>query len=202
MKKNKKVIVLFILGFIILLSIVGVKIYYDFFNKEVPNEKISSIGLYGYTLTKNDSELYKSNFKALEDVLNDKSINYQEYAKLISKLFVIDVFSLDNKLSSTDIGGLEFIHNDLKENFKENMGSTLYNFIESNLDGSREQELPKVKSVVIDNVFETKYIYNDKEYKSYLVSLSWDYEKDLDYQNKIKLTIINDNNILYIVKGE
>ena len=203
MKKNKGrgVIIIFIIVGIILFGYLGYRVKNDFF-KGSERKKLDSIGLYGYTLSKNDTEIYKTYFKELSKVLNEKTIDYNEYAKLISKLFVIDLYTLDNKLASTDIGGLEFLHNDLKENFKENMGSTLYNFVESNIDGKRTQELPIVKDVEVSDVFETKYTYNKTEYDAYIVSTNITYEKDLGYPKSMKLTIIKDNNILYIVKGE
>lgn len=203
MKKNKGrgVIVIFIIVGIILFGYLGYRVKNDFF-KGSERKKLDSIELYGYTLSKNDTEIYKTYFKELSKVLNEKTIDYTEYAKLISKLFVIDLYTLDNKLASTDIGGLEFLHKDLKDNFKENMGSTLYNFVESNIDGKRTQELPIVKDVNVSDVFETKYTYNKTEYDAYIVSTDITYEKDLEYPKSMKLTIIKDNNILYIVKGE
>lgn len=203
MKKNKGrgVIVIFIIVGIILFGYLGYRVKNDFF-KGLERKKLDSIELYGYTLSKNDTEIYKTYFKELSKVLNEKTIDYTEYAKLISKLFVIDLYTLDNKLASTDIGGLEFLHKDLKDNFKENMGSTLYNFVESNIDGKRTQELPIVKDVNVSDVFETKYTYNKTEYDAYIVSTDITYEKDLGYPKSMKLTIIKDNNILYIVKGE
>lgn len=203
MKKNKGrgVIVIFIIVGIILFGYLGYRVKNDFF-KGSERKKLDSIELYGYTLSKNDTEIYKTYFKELSKVLNEKTIDYTEYAKLISKLFVIDLYTLDNKLASTDIGGLEFLHKDLKDNFKENMGSTLYNFVESNIDGKRTQELPIVKDINVSDVFETKYTYNKTEYDAYIVSTDITYEKDLGYPKSMKLTIIKDNNILYIVKGE
>lgn len=203
MKKNKGrgVIVIFIIVGIILFGYLGYRVKNDFF-KGSERKKLDSIELYGYTLSKNDTEIYKTYFKELSKVLNEKTIDYTEYAKLISKLFVIDLYTLDNKLASTDIGGLEFLHKDLKDNFKENMGSTLYNFVESNIDGKRTQELPIIKDVNVSDVFETKYTYNKTEYDAYIVSTDITYEKDLGYPKSMKLTIIKDNNILYIVKGE
>ena len=203
MKKNKGrgVIVIFIIVGIILFGYLGYRVKNDFF-KVSERKKLDSIELYGYTLSKNDTEIYKTYFKELSKVLNEKTIDYTEYAKLISKLFVIDLYTLDNKLASTDIGGLEFLHKYLKDNFKENMGSTLYNFVESNIDGKRTQELPIVKDVNVSDVFETKYTYNKTEYDAYIVSTDITYEKDLGYPKSMKLTIIKDNNILYIVKGE
>ena len=203
MKKNKGrgVIVIFIIVGIILFGYLGYRVKNDFF-KGSERKKLDSIELYGYTLSKNDTEIYKTYFKELSKVLNEKTIDYTEYAKLISKLFVIDLYTLDNKLASTDIGGLEFLHKYLKDNFKENMGSTLYNFVESNIDGKRTQELPIVKDANVSDVFETKYTYNKTEYDAYIVSTDITYEKDLGYPKSMKLTIIKDNNILYIVKGE
>lgn len=203
MKKNKGrgVIVIFIIVGIILFGYLGYRVKNDFF-KGSERKKLDSIELYGYTLSKNDTEIYKTYFKELSKVLNEKTIDYTEYAKLISKLFVIDLYTLDNKLASTYIGGLEFLHKYLKDNFKENMGSTLYNFVESNIDGKRTQELPIVKDVNVSDVFETKYTYNKTEYDAYIVSTDITYEKDLGYPKSMKLTIIKDNNILYIVKGE
>ena len=203
MKKNKGigVIIIFIIIGVILFGYLGYRVKNDFF-KGSERKKLDSIGLYGYTLSKNDTDIYKTYFKELSKVLNEKTIDYNEYAKLISKLFVIDLYTLDNKLASTDIGGLEFLHNDLKDNFKENMGSTLYNFVESNIDGKRTQELPIVKDVEVSDVFETKYTYNETEYDAYIVSTNITYEKDLGYPKNMKLSIIKDNNILHIVKGE
>lgn len=200
-KSDIKVILLFIVVGVLLLGFLGYRINKDFLSKSTNKKQIDSIDFYGYTLSKSDTDLYKSTFKELSKVLNEKPVNMNEYAKAISKLFIIDLYSLDNKLTSTDIGGVEFLHKDLRENFKENMGSTLYKFVESNLDGKRKQELPMVKEVNVTDVFETKYTYNKNEYPAYLVTVNWTYEKDLGYQTSAKLTIINDNDILYIVKG-
>ena len=232
-KSDLKIIIIFSIIGVLLFGFLAFRVYKDFINNPTSNKKLVSLDLYGYTLSKNDTDVYKDTFNELKDVLNadefngetgpyvqymavrtksvlEKAgyipkadeINYEEYAKLISQLFVIDVFTLDNKLASTDIGGLEFLHKDFKENFRENMGSSLYKNVLSNIDGKRNQELPIVSKAIVDNVFETKYTYEEKEYDAYLVTVSIEYEKDLGYQNSIKLTVINDNNILYIVKGE
>jgi len=204
MKKttDRKILALFILVGIVLFSCLGYKVYNDFFKSRNTHKPIDSIELYEYTLNNNDTSIYKDNFKALSKVLNDKPINYSEYSKLISKLFIIDLYTLNNKMGSTDIGGLEFIHKDLRDNFKDNMGSSLYKFMETNLDGQRKQELPEVKDVEIIDITDTTYTYKDNIYDGYIVNAKWTYVKDLGYQNTIKLTIIKEKDILYIVKGE
>ena len=204
MKKttDRKILALFILVGIVLFSYLGYKVYNDFFKSRNTHKPIDSIELYEYTLNNNDTSIYKDNFKALSKVLNDKPINYSEYSKLISKLFIIDLYTLNNKMGSTDIGGLEFIHKDLRDNFKDNMGSSLYKFMETNLDGQRKQELPEVKDVEIIDITDTTYTYKNNIYDGYIVNAKWTYVKDLGYQNTIKLTIIKEKDILYIVKGE
>ena len=201
-KTNSKIILLFIVVGIILFSVLFIKVYNDFIKDNSAQKQISYIEYYGYTLNSNDTDLYKSYYKELDKVLKEKQVDYRSYASLLSKLFIVDVYSLNNKLASTDIGGLEFIHPDLKENFKENMSETLYKYVESNIDGKRTQELPIVKEIKVDNVFETKYTYNDTEYDAYLVNANWTYEKDLGYQTSSKLTVIKVNNILYVVASE
>ena len=201
MKNNKKTFILLIIIGVLLFGFLFYKVYIDFFKKE-NNKVLDSIELYGYTLDKNDTQIYKDNFKELSKVLNEKPIDYDKYAEYISKLFIIDLFTLDNKLASTDIGGLDFIHPDLKNNFKEYIGYTMYKNIEINLDGNRKQELPIVKNVIIDTLKESKFTYNEVSYEGYDVKANIEYEKDLGYQKEINLKIIKDDKILYIVKGE
>ena len=200
-KKDKVITIIFVFVFVLLVVPVLIKLVLDFTRDVVP-EEISRIDYYGYSLSNSDTKLYKDTYKELDKVLSDEYIDYNNYASLLSKLFIIDVFTLDNKLTSTDIGGLEFVHDDFDDNFKEYLGSSLYNHVQSNIDGSRTQKLPVVKSVNVNSVFETKYEYNKNQYDAYIVKCNFDYEVDLGYQTIITLTIINDNNILYVVKGE
>lgn len=204
-RKNKSgtlTIVVFVMIGVLLFGFLGYRVYNDFFNKPDTKKELELIGLYGYSLHDRDSRAYKDTFKELSKALSTNNIDYKNYATLASKLFIMDLFTLNNKLGSTDIGGLQFIHKDLKENFKENMGDTIYKYVEINVDGKRTQELPVVKEVTVSNVLETKYTYNNKNYPAYVVTANWEYEKDLGYQKSMKITFIKDKNILYIVKGE
>ena len=204
MKKKSDIItiIIFLLIGVALFGYTGYRIKNEFHKEEVVEKKLLSLDLYGYSLRERDSELFKTNFKELEKALNENPINYSTYAELASKLFVIDLFTLDNKLTSTDIGGLEYIHKDLKENFKENMGATLYKNVVSNLDGKRTQKLPIVTSITSEDPVTTSYKYNGKEYEAFTVNLNWEYKEDLGYETKLKVTLIKDSDKLYIVKGE
>lgn len=206
LNKNKLFYFVMISLILIVIIVIGVKFTFEFLVKDdknvVTKKELDSLELYGYTLDDYDSALYKEYFNDLKSTLNSKEVNYEDYAKEIVKLFVSDFYTLDNKLTSSDIGGVEFIPSDMVENFKMHAGDTMYNHVKTNIYGDRVQELPIVKKVDVTNIESITYTYKDKEYSGYKVSASWEYQEDLGYKNNEIFTLIKDNNKLYIVVGE
>ena len=92
--KKSKIKIVFVLVGIILFSLLFLNLYNDFLKDNSYDKKLSSINSYGYTLSPTDTKVYKDNYKLLEDLLNQDNINFEEYAKLISKLFVISTVFL------------------------------------------------------------------------------------------------------------
>lgn len=206
LNKNKLFYFVMISLILVVIIIIGLKFTFEFLVKDdknvVTKKELDSLELYGYTLDDYDSDLYKEYFNDLKSTLNSKEVNYEDYAKEIVKLFVSDFYTLDNKLTSSDIGGVEFIPSDMVENFKMHAGDTMYNHVKTNIYGDRVQELPIVKSVEVTNIENITYTYKDKEYSAYKVSARWEYQEDLGYKNNEIFTLIKDNNKLYIVVGE
>lgn len=206
LNKNKLFYFVMISLILVVIIIIGVKFTLEFLVKDdknvVTKKELDSLELYGYTLDDYDSDLYKEYFNDLKNTLNSKEVNYEDYAKEIVKLFVSDFYTLDNKLTSSDIGGVEFIPSDMVENFKMHAGDTMYNHVKTNIYGDRVQKLPIVKSVEVTNIENITYTYKDKEYSAYKVSARWEYQEDLGYKNNEIFTLIKDNNKLYIVVGE
>lgn len=206
LNKNKLFYFIMISLILVVIIIIGVKFTLEFLVKDdknvVTKKELDSLELYGYTLDDYDSDLYKEYFNDLKSTLNGKEVNYEDYAKEIVKLFVSDFYTLDNKLTSSDIGGVEFIPSDMVENFKMHAGDTMYNHVKTNIYGDRVQKLPIVKSVEVTNIENITYTYKDKEYSAYKVSARWEYQEDLGYKNNEIFTLIKDNNKLYIVVGE
>lgn len=206
LNKNKLFYFVMISLILVVIIIIGVKFTLEFLVKDdknvVTKKELDSLELYGYTLDDYDSDLYKEYFNDLKNTLNSKEVNYEDYAKEIVKLFVSDFYTLDNKLTSSDIGGVEFIPGDMVENFKMHAGDTMYNHVKTNIYGDRVQKLPIVKSVEVTNIENITYTYKDKEYSAYKVSARWEYQEDLGYKNNEIFTLIKDNNKLYIVVGE
>ena len=192
----------FIILGIVIFSYIGYVIYNDFFKKVEEDVVIKNLELYGYSLQESDTELYKKEFDNLSNTLNKETIDFEEYAKCISKLYVIDFYTLLNKLSNTDIGGLEFIYPEIKDNFKLKAKDTIYKYIEVNYNGKREQKLPEVSEVNVEEVTESKYKIGEEEFDSFVVKTRWQYVEDLGYQTSAKLTIIKDSSKLYIVESE
>ena len=204
-KKNK--LVLIILSTLVILTILVIILSLttkkDNQEQDIKEaKKVDVIDKYGYYLEEDATDYYKSLYKELKDITNKDEVDYEEYAKIVAKLFVTDVFNLDNKVTSSDIGGLQFIYPDFREDFIKINQTGLYSNILSNIYNDRVQELPIVNEVNIDLVKETTFNYNNKEYKGYLVEVNISYEKDLSYQTTYKLTIIKEDKYLYVAKGE
>lgn len=150
---------------------------------------------YGYILYERDTEIYRDVFNELKLELNNDSIDYEKYAEYISKLFIIDLYTLNNKVSKDDVGGIQFVMNDIKDNYLLNVSDTMYKYI--NEDGI---ELPEVSSIELLDINSYKYSINNKEYDGYEVNLKWNYKKDLGYDSEGIVYVIKDEDELFIVE--
>lgn len=204
--KGKYKVLLSIIFVLILVVVIGIGIK-SFSKKKVNNNSeeinipvLESIEKYGYSLHERDSVVMKETYEKLKEILNKDDIDYEEYAKCLAKLFVIDLWTMNNKTNKYDVGGIEYIYPDNVANYKINVENTVYKNIENNVDGKRKQELPAVKSITNIEVHNDKFIIGDEETNSYVVSLMWDYDKDLEYENSATITMIKKDDKLYIVE--
>lgn len=158
---------------------------------------LSVIEKYNYTLDNNETDIYKKYFKELEECLNEENVNQEEYSKIISKLFVIDFYTLNNKITNKDIGGVQFLSEDIKDNFSLKASNTIYKYVKSNIYGKRKQDLPEVMDVNVENISETE-LENTKQ-QGYTVELSIKYVKDMGYADSVLLTLANESDRINIV---
>lgn len=201
MKTRKKsyALIIIILVILLILGIIG----FIYLNKDEEKSVIKverTIPGYEYTLEENETEIYKDTFKNLESILDEEEIDKEEYAKCISELFIIDFYTLDNKLSKNDIGGVQFVYPSIKDNFVEKARSTFYKYLE--VKEGRTQTLPIVSEIT--SVLAEKTLFKVKDTKenkeAYKVSISWEYEEDLDYEKEANLYLVEESNKLYIVE--
>ena len=200
-KVKKKVIILLVLILLLIALVVGVIMYTNSNKKTDSSSKkvVDEIPEYGYVLDNNKTKLYKNLFKKLAEVLGKDDVDYDEYAKLVSELAVSDFYTLDNKTSKNDIGGVQFIRNDNRENFVLEASETVYKYVEQNLDGKRNQELPIVSKIEVTDTKQEAYKYKDiSDDKAYIIKVKLEYKKDLGYPEEVEVRLLHSDKKLEI----
>lgn len=203
MRKRYKIFLSIIITLVILLLsfVVYMKHFRNSETKEANKSNIvHNIENYGYTLDDRDTELMKNEFHSLEAILNEEEIDYEKYAQSLSKLFIIDLFTINNKINKYDIGGLEYIYSSEQIKFKDIVLDTIYMDVLDNTYHSRNQKLPEVKTVNVLETNKSSYQKDGGAVESIIVTVAWEYVEDFGYDNKANITLISDNNQLYVVE--
>lgn len=209
-KPNKRKILILIL--IVVLAVLLVLFALNLGKKEDDNKKkvVDEIKKFSYTVSETDTELFKNKFKELKKVLSSKNIDNKEYAKLISELFVIDFYTLDNKITKNDVGGVQFVYESYKADFIDSARDSIYKQVKSNLDNNRNQSLPEVENIDVTSVeevspseiFENDEFKNATELLGYEIDLNWTYKNNDDFQTEAKIIVVQDGDKLSIGKLE
>lgn len=203
----------FLLCLILIIIAVGAYFAYNnlFKQEEATAPKVvDEIKNFNYVVNENDTKLFKTTFKELKEILNKKKVDNKKYAEVISKLFVIDFFNLNNKTSKNDVGGVQFVYSSYKTDFVDYARDGMYKQVENKIDNKKNQHLPevtsvevtKVEEVVPANIFEHEDLENDTEADGYEVTITWKYKNGEGFQNKAVLTVVKDGDKLSIAKME
>lgn len=203
--KNKKIVMVFVIAALFLFAAAffllkgkGDKKEPAPEAKQVDNIKVKE---FDYELYDNKSDLYKEFFAKLKEELLKDQVNDEEYAKVVAQLFMIDFYSLADKKTNTDIGGLDFFYPDKLENFILKAEDTYYKYVETNVYGDRTQELPKITAVEIKNLEKKPIsIENVTDGLGYVITVSITYEKDLGFPKEKTLTLAHKDKKLYVVE--
>ncbi len=123
-------------------------------------------------------------------------------------MYIVDLYSINSKLNKYDIS-TELIWPTIAENYRTQVMDTLYLYVEDNSRKQRDQNLPEVKSIEVDSIKETKYIYNngtdkdtkdDVTYEAYEIELNWTYRIKYGYDTQATIIVIKDNDKLYVAE--
>lgn len=210
MSKKKKIII-FILVLLVAAVLVFVALKVGKKSEEKPQKTVvDQIKIFDYSVVDTDTELFKENFKELKNILSKKEIDNKEYASTVSKLFIIDFYTLSNKTSINDVGSVQFVYSSYKSDFIDYAREGMYKQVKSNLDNDRSQDLPEVKSVTIDSIEEivpstelkSDDFKNVTDPEAYKVKISWDYTKSNDFQTSATMVIVKDGEKLSVAKLE
>ena len=203
MSKKYKIMLAIVGILIILLSsfLVYMKFFYTKEEKKVVyTEVLDKMDDYGYNLNDKDTKLYKDTYYELKKILESDEIDFKEYGNKLSMLFVIDLLTISNKQNKYDVGGLEFIYESEREMFKSKAMDTLYELVIDDSDGKRDQKLPTISKIELDKTEETKYDIDDKKLDGYKFTYNLDYKEDLGYSKKCTVTVVKDDNKMYVVE--
>jgi len=202
MRKKYKVELIVIGILIVLFSILGISKL--FFKKEetkkpkIETKVISNIESFGYSLDDRDTKYMKETFKELESILNAEEIDDKEYAKILSKLFAIDFYTLNNKINKYDVGSLEYILNEKQEMFKNKAMDTIYSDVIDNTYKDRVQELPEITNVEVLDVEDATIELNKETTDCYKVTMKYSYKKDLGYDKEGTIYLVKNGNKLEV----
>ncbi|MDD4706430.1 MAG: hypothetical protein PHS24_04395 [Bacilli bacterium] len=195
----KKKLMIALLLLVLLYSAGGITYFYLNKSSKPVIKNISAIKNYPYTLKSNATPLMKNEFKILKDNLESNNIDEESYASSIAKLFIIDLYTITNKINKYDIE-TQYIYPDAIDNYKLNVTNTLYKFVESNEKGNRTQKLPEVSQVIIEKQEPIEYEINNEKFIGYKINVSINYVEALDYDSTSEITVIKKDNIYYIAE--
>jgi hypothetical protein len=202
MKKRRRIIAAIVVIIIIVAATIVIKLWPKS-NQEVEVKIINQISDYGYVLEDNETKLHQKYFDQLVNTLKAKDVDEEAYAKLVVELFISDFYNLDNKPTQNDVGGIQYVYKTAQDNMALKAKDTIYKYIESNIGTKRDQVLPIVTNVTIDDIKDTSFKYGTAtDDKAYEVSASWTYKEDLGYQDKATFTLIHEDNKLSIAELE
>ena len=205
--KLKKSVKRFLFIVFLLILIVVVSYYLFFTNDKKTTRKVkilNEIKEYGYKLNDHKNDVYKKLFSTLEKDLKEDPVDEEKYVKTISQMFIVDFYSLEDKLAKTDVGGCDFVHSDALVDFLEKAQDTLYKYVESDIYGDRTQALPSVSEVEVKSVEQETFTYKDQvDDQAYVVEVSWKYtdtSNSSGYQDQATLVFVHEDKKLSLVE--
>lgn len=177
-------------------------------NVEEKKKVVDEIKNFEYTVSDSDTKLFKDTFKELKTVLSDKNVDKEKYASLVAKLFIIDFYTLSNKTNINDVGAVQFVYSSYRTDFIDFARTGMYKQVQSNLDNDRNQELPEVKSVEIEEIdsvvpstiLESEDFKNVTDANAYEIKINWTYTKSNNFQDSATMLIVEDNGKLSVAK--
>lgn len=194
MKRKYKIILSIIVVLIIL--IIAFTLYMHFHplekKEQIKVNVLDSISEYGYTLDDRDSNLFKDEFNKLKEIIDGNEIDEEKYSEEVARLFIIDLYSIKTKVNKYDVGGKEFYYSDKVTMYENKVKDTLYDLVEDDSYKDRKQELPLVSNIETKSIDKGKYKLGEEEVDCYIVKLSWEYERDLGYDNEGTITVVKD----------
>ncbi len=176
-----------------------------------------------YSIRNNATQLQKTLYKDLIKSLNEKPRNEKEIYELLAKNYVADFYTWTNKYRRNDVGGVQFVHEDIRANVFHQAQFKTYNDLYYYLENGGLAETLEVSDIRTLTSKSIEYFIHDKdgedvfyedEYSepihgtyvdAYEVKVTWNYEdtqfNTKNYENDATIIMmLNDDNIPMIVE--
>lgn len=160
-----------------------------------------------YSLRKNGTDYQKAIYTQLSDAFDQEVINEEAISGLVVQNFVADFYTWINKLRFNDVGGLQFLHNDVEGWVNAQALETFYNDMNYYLqNGGLEDtlEVSRVDVSVVKSEFEMGEDDEITKVPSYVVNASWSYLPSSkisvdEFQSSAVFTLIADDEGLFTI---
>lgn len=167
-------------------------------SKEEPKEVVQIRANSTYAAPKNPTQEMTLVYNDLTDAVLGTADDTTK-ASLVASVFAYDFFTLYNKDSATDIGGMVYIPTSMQEEFQTFAAAWFYQNYDviTNLYG--KEELPYVISHEIKSTTPEQVVFKQNTYNGYRVNLTLTYKKS---SIETKLLKTNLEVVLIYVDGE
>lgn len=157
------------------------------------NKKVHSrINNYPYKTTNKSTILYKKYFKELKTILDKETVDEEAYAKKVVQCFAADFYDTNSKENKLDIGGLDYLHPSIVDDFKEKATNSYYKYI------SHKKNKIKVYNTEVLDLKRIKYSESGvHDLLAFEVKLKLTTNKK---KHKLVFNLIHDENRLNIIK--
>ncbi len=143
--------------------------------EEVQPEKIEIKHNSLYEAPKNPTNEQAKVYNELSAAISEKVAD-QQLASLVAVNFAYDFFTMFNKDSKQDVGGLTYIPESMRQEFKNFATAYFYENYDTIVNLYGKEDLPKIIMHEIVKVEEEKVSYNKLTYDGYAVTLTVKYK--------------------------
>lgn len=185
-------------------------------DENTPKEETSEIVVNDvYTQPNNPTDYQIEIYNALTEALDEN----EGVAELVAKNFVTDFYTLKNKESAEDVGGLTYLPTDMRDSFATYASIYAYANYEKISQNYGAKNLPQVKSVEVSESVEGVYSYTTTipadattgqaeyqvtdDYDGFEVTVDITFEKTKvssdELPSSLTLTVIDMDGVYYVI---
>lgn len=157
-----------------------------------------------YLLRSNATDYQKEIYKELTTALEQKPQDEKQVAQLIAKNYVADFYTWTNKINTQDVGGVQFLHNEIRKPVRDQALETFYNdmnyYLEKGLISSSLEVSDSTASVT-----KRKYqVDKETDAEAFVVDIKWNYKESPSlniskYQKEAQVYVVKDEQGIYSI---